>query len=244
MTALFMLLLLSHVLADFVLQTNAIFKFKVKSFWGIVVHALIFLAVAMLMTMPLAIENGQFFAWLVVVSISHIIIDKVKLVFSHNIIQKELIYFVLDQLLHILAIATIYFFPLSLVQAQMGTNMLFKSLAAFFPSLDWYRFVYGAFILSLVVYVTYALEVILFYYDRTVNDSLKFLIRHKWAMFYRTATLLLLISPLVLIGVACIFGRYFFDKWRLVYDKRRYMLESCFVVLLAIIYYIVQRGSL
>ena len=48
----FYLLLLAHVVGDFPLQNDAIFRLKQKSMMGVVVHVAVFAAVALIILSP------------------------------------------------------------------------------------------------------------------------------------------------------------------------------------------------
>ncbi|MEK6557087.1 MAG: DUF3307 domain-containing protein, partial [Candidatus Margulisiibacteriota bacterium] len=75
MIALLSLLFLSHALADYVLQTNRIYRFKTRSLWGGVLHASIFAIVAILLTWPLAQSFPVFLLWVFLTTASHVVID-------------------------------------------------------------------------------------------------------------------------------------------------------------------------
>ncbi len=240
MISIFFLLLFAHTLSDFVLQTSYIFKLKVKNIWGVVLHSAIFFFCAILLTRPLYEHSFTFVVWLLAVTLSHIVIDKVKIIINRNIIQKEIIYFFLDQLLHIAAMATIFFLPFDFTEDLVSENSLFFLSYSYDFIKDWRLFIRFSFICSLAIYVSYAVEVVLYYYDRTVSEKVGGLKYNIAAMLYRVFVFILFISPFHLLGILPIVARYYLDKARLVYDKRRYIIENGIVVLLVIIYYMYQ----
>ena len=96
----FFALLLAHLLADFPLQTNQIFRLKIAGNMGLVLHVLIHLLVAALMLqMP-----GQHIDLLLLLGAAHFVTDWIKVRFTGN---PQWPGFVLDQLAHLAAIALI-----------------------------------------------------------------------------------------------------------------------------------------
>jgi hypothetical protein len=106
---LFWRLVLAHVVADFPLQTDAVFALKTRKKWGVLLHGACFGLTCILFTTPFlksaAVWSGLAFLWL-----SHIAIDKAKLVLIGRGQRDHLGYFLLDQALHIGAIALVGLF--------------------------------------------------------------------------------------------------------------------------------------
>ena len=105
---LFYRLLLAHVIADFPLQTSQIFKIKMNTQWGVILHTLIVLIFSILFTFPY-LENPKVIAILLIIFLSHTIIDKIKLEHSKKIINHSPKIFFIDQILHISIIAILTF---------------------------------------------------------------------------------------------------------------------------------------
>jgi hypothetical protein len=99
-------LLLAHVIADFPLQTDAVFAVKRDIKWGVFLHGTLFLLTALLLTGPYlrtpAVIGGLIFLWLF-----HVAVDKTKLALADRGLGDHLGYFLLDQALHIGAIVLI-----------------------------------------------------------------------------------------------------------------------------------------
>jgi len=93
----FLALLLAHLLADFPLQTNRIFRLKIAGNLGLVLHVLIHIVmVALLIQQP-----GQYLSLLIVLGLAHFATDWIKVRFPGN---PQWPGFVLDQLAHLVTI--------------------------------------------------------------------------------------------------------------------------------------------
>jgi hypothetical protein len=106
---LFWRLILAHVIADFPLQTDAVFSVKKNTEWGVFLHGAIFTLTALLTTVnDLAIPM----VWVGLISLGlfHVAVDKGKLVLAGGGRRDNLGYFLLDQALHIGAIGLMSFF--------------------------------------------------------------------------------------------------------------------------------------
>ncbi|MGB9857974.1 MAG: DUF3307 domain-containing protein [Dictyoglomaceae bacterium] len=109
----FLRLWFAHLLADFPFQTNLVFKLKKKSFWGVFLHATIFLFFALFLSIPYL---NYLSAWIFIFSvwIFHIYLDWTRVKVS-NLSQKQdnVWYFLLDQLEHLLSLSVVFFLPIS-----------------------------------------------------------------------------------------------------------------------------------
>jgi hypothetical protein len=94
----FLALLLAHLLADFPLQTNRIFRLKIAGNFGLIIHVLIHL----MMTALLLQRPGQYLDLLFVLGLAHFVTDWVKVRFPSD---PQWPGFVLDQLAHVATIA-------------------------------------------------------------------------------------------------------------------------------------------
>jgi len=105
---LFYRLLLAHIIADFPLQTNQIFKVKTNTEWGVLIHTLIVLIFSVLFTFPY-LESPKVIIILLVIFLSHTVIDKLKMEYSNKTKNQSIRILLLDQALHIAIIAVLAF---------------------------------------------------------------------------------------------------------------------------------------
>jgi len=105
---LFYRLLLAHIIADFPLQTKQIFKVKMNTEWGVLLHTLIVLIFSILFAFPY-LEAPKVIMMLWVIFLSHTVIDKIKLEYSKKNANQDIKIFLLDQFLHISIIAALSF---------------------------------------------------------------------------------------------------------------------------------------
>ena len=93
----FLALLLAHLLADFPLQTNRVFRLKISSNSGLAVHVLIHLV----MTALLLQRPGQHLDLLLGLGVAHFVTDWIKVRFPG---EPQWPGFIMDQLAHLAAI--------------------------------------------------------------------------------------------------------------------------------------------
>lgn len=101
----FIRLLLAHFLGDFPLQFNVIFRLKLNGIRGIIPHALIIFGCCALMSWPY-LNNLNVWLFIIAVSVLHLVQDSVKLTYSAK--QYSFWTYLLDQLLHVGTIATLF----------------------------------------------------------------------------------------------------------------------------------------
>ena len=230
MLEIFSCLLLAHVLSDFVLQTNYIYKLKTKSGLGIFMHVLIFFFLSVLLCFPFTLNIGFLF-WLIAVSVSHYFIDKIKLFFQRNIIQKELSHFFLDQSLHVFVLATSLFFF-----KEMASSTILFSLIGSFLGISGINVLFFVLQACFSVYVAYGISVILYYYDRTVDLEVNYLKHNYFSMLVRIIIFLLLIGKYFYVGIIGLLIIRQVLRIRLVYEARRFFIENFSLVLFVLIY--------
>ncbi len=109
---LFLKLVLAHLIADFILQFEELYQLKVKSFLGQLIHVLIHTLVTLAILFPYLNEP---FIWGFVAGASfiHLTQDVLKYKFTTKTPVHTFLYFIGDQLCHILVLSTIFFFPIS-----------------------------------------------------------------------------------------------------------------------------------
>jgi len=105
---LFYRLLLAHIIADFPMQTNQIFKVKANTEWGVLIHTLIVLIFSILFAFPY-LEDPKVMIILLVIFLSHTVIDKLKMEYSKRTKNQSIRVLLLDQALHIAIIAVLAF---------------------------------------------------------------------------------------------------------------------------------------
>ncbi|TFB08373.1 DUF3307 domain-containing protein [Candidatus Atribacteria bacterium MT.SAG.1] len=101
-------LLLAHIIADFPLQTKQIFRVKMNTKWGVILHTTIVLIFSILFIFPY-LEKPKVIAILLIIFLSHTIIDKIKLERSKKTNTNNLKVFLIDQVLHISIIVILTF---------------------------------------------------------------------------------------------------------------------------------------
>jgi len=105
---LFHRLLLAHIIADFPMQTNQIFKVKMNTEWGVLIHTLIVLIFSIFFAFPY-LEDPKVIIILLVIFLSHTVIDKLKMEYSKKTKNQSIRILLLDQFLHISIIAALSF---------------------------------------------------------------------------------------------------------------------------------------
>ncbi|GAB4113512.1 MAG: hypothetical protein Kow00103_05630 [Candidatus Caldatribacteriota bacterium] len=98
--SLFYRLLLAHIIADFPLQTKQIFHIKMNTEWGVFLHTLIVLIFSVFLTFPY-LEEFSYILILMIILITHTIIDKIKLEYSKKNNDQPIGVFLFDQILHL-----------------------------------------------------------------------------------------------------------------------------------------------
>lgn len=93
-------LLLAHLIGDFPLQFNEIFKLKVKSKWGVLLHCAIVVMISVLFLVPYVLTM-RMWCGIIILICSHFIIDWTRVIFSKKANLDNLWMFLLDQSLHI-----------------------------------------------------------------------------------------------------------------------------------------------
>ncbi|MDD5259310.1 MAG: DUF3307 domain-containing protein [bacterium] len=107
-------LLLAHFIADFPIQTNKIYILKTKYPWGSFFHSGIFVISGALLLWPFW-ERADLWFFLLFLFISHGFQDLLKIIYNRKNSRDTVWLFLLDQILHIAFISTVFLLPLSLV---------------------------------------------------------------------------------------------------------------------------------
>ncbi len=96
----FYLLLLAHVVGDFPLQNDAIFRLKQKSMMGVVGHVAVFAAVALIILSPF-LAQPVVWAAVLLLSVVHLLLDRLKVKMTRRPAGDRFRFFLADQALHI-----------------------------------------------------------------------------------------------------------------------------------------------
>jgi len=91
-------LIIAHLLADFILQSNRLIAWKTKEFRGVIMHVCIFATVALIILFPYLIY-WQTWAVVGIISIFHLIVDQTKINIALRY-DKYALPFIADQALH------------------------------------------------------------------------------------------------------------------------------------------------
>lgn len=109
---LFLKVVLAHLIADFILQFEELYQLKVRSFLGQLVHVLIHGLVTAFVLFPY-LNEPLILVYIVALMAEHLIQDLIKYHFTKKFPHKAFIYYSIDQVIHGLALATIFLFPVS-----------------------------------------------------------------------------------------------------------------------------------
>lgn len=104
-----LLLILAHLISDFLLQPASLIKWKAKSIFGVLVHALIILLVSLAFVFPYLKFS---LTWLLILALafSHFLIDQSKIWYEKKTKNEGWTPFLIDQLLHLLVIFLVSFY--------------------------------------------------------------------------------------------------------------------------------------
>lgn len=130
-------LLLAHLIADFPLQFNEIFKLKVKSKWGVLLHGTIAGVISALLLYHYVFYSWM---WLAIITLigSHFIIDYIRVVFTKKTNRDNLWMFLLDQFLHLVVVWLISLWisslplpSLEILQTRLDNKAILLTLSGF-----------------------------------------------------------------------------------------------------------------
>ncbi len=118
---LFRLLILAHLIADFPLQSAQIYRLKKRYLAGQIPHALIYLGTMALAGFPLA-RYSSFWCFILALAAFHLIVDYLKVALLDRLgSRNDLWTFLLDQAMHVAAIATVFMTPLPWMPGLRGS---------------------------------------------------------------------------------------------------------------------------
>lgn len=118
-TNLLLRLILAHLLTDFPLQVDWVYRMKKDYAWGVIPHAAIFFAVAFPLTWPLSAEPATWIT-LLAVTVFHLLIDKIKVDLVNPVSKTfAFLYFLFDQFVHIASMALVAW----IITASLGYEL-------------------------------------------------------------------------------------------------------------------------
>jgi hypothetical protein len=95
---LFYRLLLAHLLGEFSLQTTKISQFKMRNFLGVFIHSIIYTLLVLIFCIP---ALNKFWPFIIIIGISHLIIDQGKISLTRYLKKDNLLMFFLEQILQL-----------------------------------------------------------------------------------------------------------------------------------------------
>ena len=109
---LFLKLILAHLIADFILQFEELYQLKVRSYLGQLSHVLIHGLVSLAILYPY-LNAPQIWLFVTGLVLIHLAQDLIKYSVTQKTPANTFVYFMTDQLCHVLVISTIFLFPVS-----------------------------------------------------------------------------------------------------------------------------------
>lgn len=145
-------LVIAHLIADF-MQPASLVRWSKQHWAGLVVHALIYTFISAL----ILIGAPNFIFWILVLGLSHYIIDRIKYRVSPLFPKSILPIFLLDQALHITIILTVTFCTGAF---KINNLSLFEKLVGNYASILPYIVGY--------IVATFSTSILIFEVDRTI----------------------------------------------------------------------------
>jgi len=198
---LFWRLILAHFMGDFLLQPNKLAYWKQQSWEGVLVHSSIVTAVSVLCTIDYI---GTLYPWLIVLGISHFVIDQIKMMcIKHSPRWDTIICFSADQITHLVVVYAI--------------SMHCASIMVLPPAETWMM------ICSAIVFLTYPVTITLHYIDRWLDTSVAL---ERSEKLYGTFERVSIAGCFFLPGIAWLLCVVFFIK-RWLFFKHNLMRFTC-----------------
>uniref|UniRef100_A0A7C3RL81 DUF3307 domain-containing protein n=1 Tax=Dictyoglomus thermophilum TaxID=14 RepID=A0A7C3RL81_DICTH len=130
----FLRLFLAHLIADFTLQTNRVFKYKVYNKYGVLIHTSIYLVITILLSIPY-LTSPMCFSYIFILFSLHTIIDlsKIKKISKSNGIRE----FLKDQIQHFITLISVFLLPQAKEPKYLNLSSPLSFLNRFYNS-DYY----------------------------------------------------------------------------------------------------------
>ncbi len=109
---LFLKLILAHLIADFILQFEELYQLKVRSIAGHILHVLIHGSVSLFLLTPY-LKDPWVWVFVIALTLIHLLQDLIKYGLTKKYPANTFIYFIADQVVHVLVISTVFLFPFS-----------------------------------------------------------------------------------------------------------------------------------
>ncbi|HOJ92627.1 MAG TPA: DUF3307 domain-containing protein [Dictyoglomaceae bacterium] len=132
----FLRLFLAHLLADFPLQSNLIFRYKKQTKYGILLHTSIYLIISLLLSFPY-LKYPEAIIFILFLFFVHTLIDLKKMNRSIRSNNDNIKNFIIDQLEHIISISLVFLLPISKNPEYLGTKILGGIINKYYNS-DYY----------------------------------------------------------------------------------------------------------
>ena len=201
----FYYLILGHILGDFTFQTDRIARNKNVDFKWNLIHSFIVMACMLLFSIPFGINVSLL---VVVSSVLHFIIDLYKSKINAKNNLQSLIYFLMDQAIHITIIYIVSLFSDKNLAIGMAYN-----ITLFFPLALAFTVSFGG------ILVQYILKIFFFSYDSFFNGSEKIVGQIMRLLFFiimyfsfQSSLLYLTALPLVIL-IEIIYYNRSFKAW-------------------------------
>jgi hypothetical protein len=107
---LFLKLLLAHMVADFILQFEELYRLKLRSWLGHFFHALIHGIVSLLLLLPY-LNSPRVWIFVAAITIIHYVQDQIKYSLQAKDPKNTFWYFTIDQIVHIAFLAAVFLLP-------------------------------------------------------------------------------------------------------------------------------------
>jgi len=123
---LFLRMILAHLIGDFLLQFNAVYKAKISGVKGKAIHVLIIGMVMVLFSWPYW-NTGKLWVFILLVCVTHFFQDWIKIVLTRK--RPHHFYpFVLDQAGHVLILSTVFLFQFHPINIDPNAGNIFLKI--------------------------------------------------------------------------------------------------------------------
>ena len=111
-------LYLAHLIADFILQFEELYRLKLRALRGHIYHVLILAVLSLVLALPY-LKDSFIWIFIGVISLIHLFQDVVKYSLQQKDPKKMVWYFTIDQVFHLIFLSSILVFPISKLMLDM-----------------------------------------------------------------------------------------------------------------------------